>query len=256
MSLPTKLRRTKKRSTIFWWTLWARRRCVPKWCQSFFTEEQKVQQLNACQDILPQLEADDKVLESVITGDDLWVFQYDPETKRQSRQWKSAFSSRPKKVCMQRSQVKVRLITFFDHRGLVHHEFFPQGRTVNQLFYKKVLTHLFNKIRQKRSATWARKTRVLHHGNASAHTTLLKQFLISNKITTLHHPPYSPDLAFCDFILFLKLKRILKGTRFEGFEDITTSVTNHLKIITNEEFSQCFQAWTTRIEKCIKANGE
>ena len=37
-------------------------------------EEQKVQQLNACQDIFQQLEADDKLLENVITGDESWVF--------------------------------------------------------------------------------------------------------------------------------------------------------------------------------------
>ena len=136
------------------------------------TEKQEVQHLNACQDILPQLEADDKLLENVITGDELWVFQYDPKTKRQSRQWKSASSPRPKKARMQRSQVKVMLITFFRHHGLVHSEFAPQGQTVNQLFYKEVLTHLVNKIRQKQRASWARKTWVLHHGNASAHTAL------------------------------------------------------------------------------------
>ena len=101
-----------------------------------------------CQDVLQQLEADDKLLENVITGDESWVFQYDPETKQQSYQWKSASSPRPKKACMQCSQVKVMLITFFDHHGLVHHEFVPQGQTVNRLFYKDVLTSLVNKIRQ------------------------------------------------------------------------------------------------------------
>ena len=50
---------------------------------------------------------------------------------------------------MQRSQVKVTLITFFDHKGMVYHEFVPQGQTVNQHFYKEVLTRLVNKIRQK-----------------------------------------------------------------------------------------------------------
>ena len=76
-------------------------------------------------DILQQLEADDKLLENVITGVKSWVFQYDPETKRQSCQRKSASSPRPKKARMQCLQVKVILITFFDHHGLVHHEFVP-----------------------------------------------------------------------------------------------------------------------------------
>ena len=84
----------------------------------------------------------------------------------------------------------------------------------------------------------------------------MKQFLVSKEITLLHHPPYSPDLAPCDFFLFPKLKRILKGRCFQGVEDIKTSVTRHLKTITKEEFSQCFKAWLKRMEKYIKANGE
>ena len=162
-------------------------------------------------------------------------------------------SPRPKKSRMQRSQVKVMLITFFDHQGMVHHEFVPQGQTVNRHFYKEVLTRLVNKIRQKRRASWAAKTWILHHNNAPALS--VKQFLVSKEITT-HHPPYSPDLASCNFFLFPKLKGILKGTRFQKVEDIKTSVTRHLKTITKEEFSQCFKAWSKRIEKCIKANGE
>ena len=149
------------------------------------------------------MEADEKLLENVITGDESWVFQYDPETKRQSRQWKSVSSPRPKKSRMQRSQVKVMLITFFDHQGMVHHECVPQGQTVNQHFYKKVLTCLVNKIRQKRRASWAGKTWILHHDNAPAHTALsVKQFLVSKEITTLHHSPYSPDLPLAISFFF------------------------------------------------------
>ena len=40
------------------------------------------------------------------------------------------------------SQVKVMLITLFDHQGLVHYEF------VSQSLYEEVLTGLVNKIRQ------------------------------------------------------------------------------------------------------------
>ena len=88
------------------------------------------------------------------------------------------------------------------------------------------------------------------------HSPQRETVLVSKEITTLHHPLYLPDLAPWDFFLFPKLKKILKATRFQGVEDIKTSVTRYLKTITKEEFSQCFKAWSKRIEKCIKANGE
>ena len=98
--------------------------------------------------------------------------------------------------------MKVMLITFFDHQGMLHHEFVSQGQTVNQHFYKEVLTRLVNKIRQKQRAFWAGKTWILHHDNAPAHRALsVKQSLVSKEITTLHHPPYSPDLAPYFYIL-------------------------------------------------------
>jgi hypothetical protein len=34
------------------------------------------------------------------------------------------------------------------------------------------------------------------------------------------HPPYSPDLATCDFFLFPKMKLKLKGRRFDTIEEI------------------------------------
>ena len=143
--------------TIFIDTLGMRKVCA-KMVPKILTEEKKLQRLNACRDILKKVEADGKLLENVITGEKSWVFQYNPETKRRSCHLKSASSPRPKKVRMERLQVKEMLITFFDHYGLVHHVFVPQGQIVKQLFYKEVLTRLVNKIRQKRRASLARKT--------------------------------------------------------------------------------------------------
>ena len=145
--------------------------------------------------------------------------------------------SQQKQARMQRSQVKVMLIIFFDHQGMVHHEFVPQGQTVNQHFYKEVLTRIVNKIRQKRRVFWPGKTWILHHDNAPAHSAFsIKQFLGSKEITTLHHPPDLPDLFPCDFFPFPKLKRILKGTHFQRVENIKNSVTRHLKTITKMNF--------------------
>ena len=132
---------------------------------------------------------------------------------------------------------------------MVHHEFVPQGQTVNQHFYKEVLTRLVNKICEKQSASWAGKTWILHHDNAPDHTALsAKQFLVSKEIITLHHPPYLQDLAPCDFFLFPKLKGIHKETRFQGVEDIKTSVTRQLKTITRRIF--------TVLQSMVKKNGK
>jgi transposase len=46
------------------------------------------------------------------------------------------------------------------------------------------------------------------------------QFLEKHKMAVIPHPPYSPDLAPCDFFLFPKMKLKLKGRRFETIEEI------------------------------------
>jgi hypothetical protein len=41
------------------------------------------------------------------------------------------------------------------------------------------------------------------------------EFVINNYVVIVPHPPYSPDIAHNDFVLFFKLKLKLKGRRFE-----------------------------------------
>ena len=42
---------------------------------------------------------DVQFLKNIVTGDESWVYVYDPETKQQSSQWKGPTSPRPKKGC-------------------------------------------------------------------------------------------------------------------------------------------------------------
>jgi transposase len=39
-------------------------------------------------------------------------------------------------------------------------------------------------------------------------------------MAVIPHPPYSPDLAPCEFFLFPKMKLKLKGRRFDTTEEI------------------------------------
>ena len=45
----------------------------------------------------------------------------------------------------------------------------------------------------------------------------------------MDHPPYSPELAPCDFWLFPKLKSALKGQRFADLSDIQRNVKTLLR---------------------------
>ena len=55
-------------------------------------------------------------------------------------------------------------------------------------------------------------TMLFHHDNAPSHQASMTQETIDRRpIEVLGHPPYSPDLAPCDFFLFPTLKKILRG---------------------------------------------
>ena len=66
----------------------------------------KANRLEICQDLLGWLEIEPDFFDKVITGDELQVFDYNPETKQESAEWHMKSSPRPKKACMSRSRVK------------------------------------------------------------------------------------------------------------------------------------------------------
>ena len=111
-------------------------KCVPK----VLSDVQKTNRVLACQEILKRVCGDPGFLDKVITGDETWMFEYDPETKRQSSEWHTSASPRPKKARTSKSKAKAMLIVFFDAKGVVHHEFVPERHTVNGAFYLEVLS--------------------------------------------------------------------------------------------------------------------
>ena len=65
------------------------RKLCAKMVPKILSEYQRQRRFTVCQDITERLEAEPDLLNSVIAGDETWVFEYDPEAKRQSREWKS-----------------------------------------------------------------------------------------------------------------------------------------------------------------------
>jgi len=148
------------------------------------------------------------------------------------------------------------IITFFDTKGIVHKEFVPTDQTVSSGFYCEVLRRLHENVRRHRPQLWREQTLLLHHVNASSHTSVLThQFLAKNKISVIPHPPYSPDLAPCDFFLFPKLKLKLKGRRLDTIEEIQAEWQRVLDTLTEKDFQEAFQKWRRRWDRCLHAGG-
>ena len=62
-------------------------------------------------------------------------------------------------------------------------------------------------------------------------------------INTVPHPPYSPDLAPCDFWLFPKLR----GCCYETIEEMKEAVMKVIDTLTQEDFQKLLEWYN----KCI-----
>ncbi|KAG5323715.1 MOS1T transposase, partial [Acromyrmex heyeri] len=98
---------------------------------------------------------------------------------------------------------------------------------------------------------------ILHDDNAPSHNALIiREFLVKNNTNTIQQPPNSPDLAPCDFFLFDRLKKPLRGTRFESVEAIKLKSLEALMAIPKTDFQKSFEGWIKRWHKCIAADGD
>ena len=76
------------------------------------------------------IKSDPAVLDALVTCDESWINCYDPETKRQSSQWKHAGS--PRQARQSKSTNKLLMIAFFDSTGMIYMHWVPTGQTVNK----------------------------------------------------------------------------------------------------------------------------
>ncbi|UYV75722.1 hypothetical protein LAZ67_13001137, partial [Cordylochernes scorpioides] len=90
------------------------KRSLAKFVSHLLTNEQKEHRKETCKKMVEMFNSDPHWLKNFITGDETWVYGYDPETKRQSSQWLEPGEPRFKKARMIKSNLKCLLITFFD----------------------------------------------------------------------------------------------------------------------------------------------
>jgi len=83
------------------------------------TQDQKEVRASICAHLLHEAQNDATIVNSIIAKDESWCFQYDPQTKRQSAEWRSTGTPPSKKVRKQPSTTKTMIIVFFSMPGVL-----------------------------------------------------------------------------------------------------------------------------------------
>jgi len=237
-------------------TLGYRKVCA-RWVPRMLTQEHKENRMQVCQDLLNQYEADgDSFLDRIITGDETWCHHYEPESKRQSMEWRHVNSPSKKKFKTLPSAGKVMCTVFWDRKGVILLDFLEPGQTINSDRYIATLTKLkarISRVRPEKKKT----TFLLQHDNARPHTSLKTVEHIANLgWTVLPHPPYSPDLAPSDFHLFGPMKDGLRGQHFPSNDAVVRAV-KQWATSAGADFYECgMQALVHRWRKCIANGGD
>ena len=197
------------------------------------------------------------VFRVAVTMDESWAYCYDPETKEQSRKWLRRNEVRPQKPTRNIGTRKVMVVTFFDSVGLIYREFVRPPQTINQLYFRQIVTRFDIACQNRRPRGMVGGRRFIHMDNAPAHTAALtRQHLQNLGWTILPHPPYSPDLAPNDFWLYPRMKKGLRGQRFPTLGALEDAVDDQFALITAQEYHQCMLVkWPSRWRKCLAQQG-
>ncbi len=234
----------------------------PKFIPKLLTAEQMRFRVQLCEENLARLREDNALLSKIITGDESWVSVQEVPLKRDSKEWHPKGGTCPLQAIRNRSARKTMVTVFFDMQGPVHTEFMPAGETITADSYCETIKRLKERVRRKCPHLWEHnvdgdRTFLLQHDNASSHTAIPTLALLgSSGIQMVAHPPYSPDLAPCDFFLFPRMKSELRRQRFRGREELQNAVKQALKNIPPEDFKSALECLPVRWMKCIKNQGQ
>ena len=233
------------------------RKLSARWVPHRLSPEQMQARVKFAQLMLAKFDGGrSKLVNNILTGDETWVYFYDPETKEQSRQWVTREEDAPLKFRRERTVGKVMADVFFRRCSILPPILLEHDATVTADWYCNVcLPQVLQSLAQERPKM-QEKGIFLHHDNAPAHRARMTQeFLQTTQLVRLPQPAYSPDLAPADFFLFPRMKKNLKGRRFNSRDELVVALQAELDRFSRADLRGCFDAWFQRLHKCLNLAG-
>ncbi len=219
------------------------------------SEEQKAKRISSCKEVLAKFNEGKWRLCDIITGDESWIYYRRIGHKQSNASWVGEGEPPRTVVIRNRYEPKSMITVFFKSTGPVLVDCMDAGKTIDAKYYiKNCLKPALANVKQQRIRSGLANMKILHD-NAKPHVAkTVKNYLESEGIIIIDHPPYSPDLAPCDFWLFDKIKQQL--TDETSPESMKKSITAILESIPKEEYLKTFQKYLERMQLCINNGGD
>ena len=179
-----------------------------RWVPHLLTDEQNRQRDKVAKN-MPQMfqTCDKKQFANVVTGNENWIYYFEPVRKISNKIWAFKHSRRPIIAKRSLSEKKVWYAIFFAGEGVAIKVPRENGNKHHRKELQRHSTGEAKKYYQKqRPVTGFKHIRLLHGNVPALASEIVTAFWEKEKVFVLPHLPYSLDLALCDFFMFLKLK--------------------------------------------------
>jgi hypothetical protein len=223
----------------------------PRYVAHDLSASQKAMRVSQGQEMLRILAADEPHgFVHIITGDETMV----PLRNDEDFTWADAGTPRPLMSRPTYFPQKVMMTVFWSVEGFHIVDKLQAKTTMNATYFqKRILDPLKDIFKPEQSTVpiW------IHYDNCGPHRAASTAAYVAELgFSRMPHPPYSPDLAPCDFTIFANVKHRLKGYVAKTHDEIASMFSAKLKEIDREERIAAMYNWMKRLEFVIQSGGE
>ena len=115
------------------------RKICARWVPYLLTDELKQSRVRLASQVIEKYDkCDPRHLEEIVTGDETWIYHFQPDSKAKNKVWVSSEGDRPVIAGLCKTSNRMLYAIFFDSKGPVLHIPVPKGSSVTESFTEKV----------------------------------------------------------------------------------------------------------------------
>lgn len=233
------------------------RKLSARWVPRVLTAENKRNRVTASMNSLEMFHRDpDEFLQRFVTVDEIWIHHNAAEATKDESAAAGCVSAAKKAKTVPSAAGKVMATVFWDSHGIIYIEYLNKEQTMTAANYSDLLDR-FNVAFTKKRPDLCNEKIIFHHDNTSAHaSSIVAAKLHDLGYELLPHPPYSPDLAPCDFFLFPNMKKKLAGIKLKTNDEVIAETEAYFAELPKTYFLDGLKKMEYRWTKCIDLQGD